>query len=742
MVVLADVGVTPLEGSPGPEFAATELVLASEHRADEDLIVSATEPAALDVRDSAEAWVRVILCPDRPPVVVRAGAWRRIVAAAERPAARPGFLAPAGAEPFDKPILLNPLLCPAAPSARVHRTSSASGDIGGVESRFQADGTPASGEPGMTAAELETPYWRLLGAQHARALVTDICRVFYGLGWASGTGGSISIRHGSRVYMAPSGVQKERMLPQDIFALDKDCNALYSPKPRWPGSPFRLSECAPLFSLPYTMRGAGACLHSHAPAAVAVTLVHDTEFRVTHLEMIKGLSGHGFHDDLVIPIINNTARECMLVDSMREAMLRYPRAPAVLVRRHGVYIWGDTWERAKAQAECLHYLFELALKMRDAGVSHSDAPATAPDCNSAAAFKEAAAAAAAAAGAGTAPSATASAAAAAASAGGKRPRDGDDSGFAGAANSALAANSSASAAAAAGAAAAGAAPCVAEVDAVLLDIEGCTTPLSFVHETLFPFARAAMRSHLRETARTAETAADLRAIAELAASDAAAAGSPPPFTVPDDMAAATDAEVEACVAAAAAVAEGWAARDRKAGPLKALQGHIWRAGYASGALQGQVFAEVPSFMESVAAAGKRLCIYSSGSREAQALLFGSAVALPEGWAPPTGEASAKRSRTADEAGSAAVSRDLRPRIAAYFDTTCGAKTEAASYASVALSLGVAPGRVLFATDSLLEAAAAAEAGMRVAVTDRPGNKPLTGGCGFPVVSSLSQLLKA
>ena len=91
-------------------------------------------------------------------------------------------------------------------------------------------------------------------------------------------------------------------------------------------------------------------------------------FRVSHLEMIKGLAGHGYADELVIPIIENTARECQLTASLRAAMAAHPAAPAVLVRRHGVYVWGATWQAAKTQAECLHYLFQAAVEARRLGM--------------------------------------------------------------------------------------------------------------------------------------------------------------------------------------------------------------------------------------------------------------------------------------------------------------------------------------------------------------------------------------
>ena len=129
-------------------------------------------------------------------------------------------------------------------------------------------------------------------------------------------------------------------------------------------APHRISSQA------YELRGAGAVLHSHALEALLATLLEpgSDAFRVSHLEMIKGLAGHGYGDELVIPIIENTAREHQLTASLREAIAAYPAAPAVLVRRHGVYVWGVTWQAAKTQAECLHYLFQCAIEARKLGM--------------------------------------------------------------------------------------------------------------------------------------------------------------------------------------------------------------------------------------------------------------------------------------------------------------------------------------------------------------------------------------
>ena len=92
--------------------------------------------------------------------------------------------------------------------------------------------------------------------------------------------------------------------------------------------------------------------------------------------MMKGVAGVGYHDDLVIPIIENTAHEAELADTMAEAIEAYPQSHAVLVRRHGVYVWGRDWVQAKTHAECYDYLFEAAVKMKQLGFDPSLPPAT------------------------------------------------------------------------------------------------------------------------------------------------------------------------------------------------------------------------------------------------------------------------------------------------------------------------------------------------------------------------------
>jgi methylthioribulose-1-phosphate dehydratase len=200
--------------------------------------------------------------------------------------------------------------------------------------------------------------------QELRERVCELCRLLYDNGWASGTGGGMSLREGDFIYMAPSGVQKERLKPEDIFLLDRQGNTL-----RGPANPaLKLSACAPLFLHAFTQRNAGAVLHSHSINAFLATALYDDVFRVTDMEMIKGIDGMGAFDTLEVPIIRNTAHECDLADTMGDAIKKFPKSNAVLVKRHGVYIWGKDWIQAKTQAESYDFLFEAAVRMKQLGL--------------------------------------------------------------------------------------------------------------------------------------------------------------------------------------------------------------------------------------------------------------------------------------------------------------------------------------------------------------------------------------
>ncbi|HET7292975.1 MAG TPA: acireductone synthase [Vicinamibacteria bacterium] len=212
------------------------------------------------------------------------------------------------------------------------------------------------------------------------------------------------------------------------------------------------------------------------------------------------------------------------------------------------------------------------------------------------------------------------------------------------------------------------------VQALLLDVEGTTTPVDFVYGTLFPYARARLRSFLAEHWNEAEARAD---VARLAAEH-----------VEDEATAPAWREEPACVAAYLA----WLMeRDRKSTGLKSLQGRIWEEGYVRGELSGAVYPDVPRAFERWRRAGRRVAIFSSGSVLAQRLLFAHSSA-----------------------------GDLSGFIEAYFDTTTGPKREPESYARIASALGLPPSELLFLSDIVAELEAARAAGLQTALCVRDG----------------------
>ncbi|KAK3103996.1 hypothetical protein FSP39_023511 [Pinctada imbricata] len=213
---------------------------------------------------------------------------------------------------------------------------------------------------------------------HPRNLIPELCRLFYDLGWVTGTGGGISIKQGKEIFIAPSGVQKERIQSDELFVQTLDDEDLAGPPP---AKKLKKSQCTPLFMCAYRTRGAGAVIHTHSKSAVMATLLYPgTEFKITHQEMIKGIkkctSGdyYRFDDELVVPIIENTPFEKDLKERMQAAIEDYPESCAVLVRRHGVYVWGETWEKAKTMCECYDYLFDIAVQMKQCGLDPAEIP--------------------------------------------------------------------------------------------------------------------------------------------------------------------------------------------------------------------------------------------------------------------------------------------------------------------------------------------------------------------------------
>lgn len=211
---------------------------------------------------------------------------------------------------------------------------------------------------------------RLYRSDDPKELICQLCQNFYDLGWVTGSGGGMSIKVDDKVFVAPSGVQKEDLIVQDIFTLSAADKDVIVEAPATPN--LKQSACTPLWYEVFKYRPeARSVIHTHSMNAQLVTLLNgddSKEFVITHFEMLKGVGGHGYEDILVVPIIDNRPTEDLLAEQLGEAVKNYPKANAVLVRRHGLYVWGNSWKEAKIHAECYDYLFETALKARQLGV--------------------------------------------------------------------------------------------------------------------------------------------------------------------------------------------------------------------------------------------------------------------------------------------------------------------------------------------------------------------------------------
>lgn len=204
---------------------------------------------------------------------------------------------------------------------------------------------------------------------------------------------------------------------------------------------------------------------------------------------------------------------------------------------------------------------------------------------------------------------------------------------------------------------------------ILLDIEGTTTPISFVYDVLFPFARRRLADYLPHT-----DVADLHSEYQ---EDVQRGLNPPAWSAPP-----------------VAYVEWLMDQDRKSTALKRIQGEIWLDGYEKGDLHGEVFPDVPPAMERWRQQNIDVRIFSSGSILAQRLLFG-------------------RSKDGD------LTRFLK----GYFDTTTGPKNEPGSYTAIAQAFDLAPREILFISDVTRELDAARAAGMQTRLCVRPGNHP-------------------
>ncbi|WP_314224163.1 acireductone synthase [Streptomyces zaehneri] len=216
-----------------------------------------------------------------------------------------------------------------------------------------------------------------------------------------------------------------------------------------------------------------------------------------------------------------------------------------------------------------------------------------------------------------------------------------------------------------------------DVDAVVLDIEGTTSATGFVVDVLYPYSRARFAELLTERAGEPAVARAIAQVRELTGE-------------PDADAAAIEKTLNA-----------WLDEDRKATPLKSLQGVIWSEGFARGDLVSHFYDDVVPRLRAWHAAGLRLYVYSSGAVSAQQAWF-----------------------TNSPAG------DLTSLLSGLYDTeNAGPKQEPQSYRRIAASTGVAADRLLFLSDRPGELDAAREAGWHTVGVRRPGEPYFEQGVG-------------
>ena len=208
---------------------------------------------------------------------------------------------------------------------------------------------------------------------------------------------------------------------------------------------------------------------------------------------------------------------------------------------------------------------------------------------------------------------------------------------------------------------------LAPIEAIVTDIEGTTTSISFVHDILFPYAKRHLRDYLCAHS-------DEPAVLQITKEVKQIENSP-----------------HADLAQIAEILLTWMAQDKKITPLKTLQGMMWKDGYAQGDFQGHVYEDAFQEFKYWKEQGISLYVYSSGSVPAQKLLF-----------------------------SHSTYGDMTPLFSGYFDTRVGGKKESSSYQEIGKQLNLSPEKILFLSDVVEELDAAKEAGMHTILIVREG----------------------
>jgi enolase-phosphatase E1 len=239
------------------------------------------------------------------------------------------------------------------------------------------------------------------------------------------------------------------------------------------------------------------------------------------------------------------------------------------------------------------------------------------------------------------------------------------------------------------------------IKAILLDIEGTTTPLDFVTRTLFPYARTHLKDFLARRLPSSDLQSDIAGLRAEHESDRSNSN-PPPLQ---------DRSPREQLESLVSYLHWLMDLNRKSTPLKSLQGKIWEEGYRNGELRSEVFADVPTALTRWASEGPLIYIFSSGSVLAQKLLFAHTAR-----------------------------GDLTGFIRGYFDTNVGAKIEPESYRRISSEVECSSSEILFISDVLSELDAARSAGLQTAWCVRPGNPFEPAQTTHPVIHTFDEIL--
>ena len=196
-----------------------------------------------------------------------------------------------------------------------------------------------------------------------------------------------------------------------------------------------------------------------------------------------------------------------------------------------------------------------------------------------------------------------------------------------------------------------------KIQAIVTDIEGTTSSIDFVHQTLFPYSARALPEYIREYHQKSEIAAIVAEVREIIAQPNAS----------------LEQVIETLL--------DWIKTDQKITALKTLQGFLWEYGFKNHEFEGHLYEDAHRNLQKWFDRGIKLYVFSSGSEKAQKLLFGYS-----------------------QYG------DLTHLFQGYFDTRIGNKKQATSYQKIAAKIGIETHNILFLSDVVTELNAAKQAG--------------------------------